>query len=751
MPLPLFILCWLMAAWHGMAVAEERDAALVREFAAVKPRYQRWGLRLNVRQAPVPCVGDEVGKLDELSWDIDPSAWSPVTSRRYLRDGAKFRYDKSVAGKPSQHLSFDGVLLRKRGGGTMENMPLDKHQLNVTARPRFPHLISPLGLDLPDLRTLLGLPEPSRSVSSETEGSGDRSGAEAQRFLDQMLQQTQPHVESGAWNGQPCWRVDWQVNNVTAIHIWLSRQYDLLPIRQVITQPGSTWIIETVAFQSSNLAGHRQWFPRRMLALHQQQQRCLLTDVDSVVDGKFVDASCFSKLPTSGASRTGGSTRVSVSPLTMRSLPVNFRPTPPIVKQTQPAVDLLPMVIAGSCGMIMLLTLASLLIHLFSRRRESLCRWSKTRSGWLDAMGIGFALAMALLTIPLPGWFPYGLTFFAAGSAGLLWSLFAIVLRGRWGISVRASLALVAFASLTFAGWRSGMDRLAARQRMIVEVEASGGQIDMAFLQSENRLPLQVPGWLTDLVGDASAGYVSQAILPADLFTADNVRHWCFDEVERVSILSQTPSPVPLESAAVEAIPANNHLTEFCVYGRPISKASVRSLQRFKRIERVSFPCGGMRIGSAFSEFDLLSDLHLTDVIIDSALVDFLFGHQCLRTVRLTSPVFETCNDTDTVPSIRQVVIDGATIDSTSLALLSRVPGSLSLNNCRFQLQAIKPLEFSKIEELAIRGGNFDDMALAKFAGCPRLQKVTCSRCQVTHNGLEAFSRARPDVAIKIR
>ncbi|MEM6471301.1 MAG: hypothetical protein AAF802_17200 [Planctomycetota bacterium] len=708
----------------------------IAEVEATRALYSDWGMERHVRR-----FGLIERRSDEELWEIDWSSQPAVreSEQRFLRSNQRFRRDTFAPKREKRIFSFDGEIARMRDSHYAQNGPLDAMALSFATQvaPVVPHSVLVDRVTGPPIGWLFDAQLAERSLKTGAVQSGIT-------------------VEAIEYEGRSCWQVKWKAIRddegglVSMCTVMLDRDQHLLPIHQVFLTPINRLVQDECYISLESVQESPDGsllLPKRVHVsrAYDQDQRAVI--VDFKWNGAFDQPAMFSNLDTLSPSLAKPA-RVAVAnfqPMSLVAGGPGGTPTQPIS-----GIKVLPRSFSvTSISIACLLLLALLPLVARTRIGKSVREWIRRRPlitgivGVLATSGIGY-----MATFP-PGWAEYGLTLMLAGAFGFMWIFATFVLAGERRVSIRLALFGALCAALTFSGYSMGGKRMAVRERMIREIRDGGGQVVMGVWRLDEQ-GLYLPRPLDRVLGEAWTGRASKAAVANDLFTADNVKNWCLDEVRWLGIGSNEPEPYTVSGHPFAKLRNKDSLWTVCVRGGSLDDTAFDELTNFSSLVDLHFDCNYQPVEERLESLDL-ERLWLTQPMVDETLLRLLERMTTLESVTLINPRFPKHEGRTPAAHLKNVIVEFASLDRDGLTALGGIDAKMQFANCRFRVTGTEPIVLERPQLLEFGDSDLNDQTLKLFTESPELRMIVLRNTAVSLTGLENFSATNPGVSLLLQ
>ena len=756
----------VLLVWISVARSQDGESreSLAKRIEAVRERYQRWGMTVTHRTNPHAediASFDAFVKQRNVQWSED-GKWT----NRILRNGTRFRMEKTNNEQP-ESVAFDGTVLRERTEGESYNGPLDVMQASGGGRVAvdvadLPHKLTPLFHVRASLDWVYGHAKPMLKYGTEFEIQFSPVSAplETEHTHVQRIEEQASHyvvqagdqrrnltIASEQLAGVPCISLWWTEDEHYTRSVWLSEEHDLLPIRAEVTSPDYREFMQITEFTREG----EQWFPAKMRYLSQYTLGTAeIGEARFSIEDGFAEESAYGslpwiRLPMPPPAAPGTGAGPAIAPPGNRNLFCAIAPKPSWLDQVvaDPFAWL-----AGFALAPLLAMCVALPATIFAKGRERMRSFQQKHARLLAVIGLALMMLVALQSCFLSGWWEHGVALMAIGFVGMTWSAFVFVLRCQPRVEIRSVLWFAVCTALTFAGYSRGINEYAARQRMVREVTAAGGQVEFRSFDQDHTL--QLPFWMIRLLGNGYAENVVSVSLPLETFTAANVRRWHFDDVRSLVIRGSNSDGQLVSRDAFAALPKDTPLATVYLQTCTFDDASVEALTRFPALRSLHFPCDGQPIPKTLSRLSRLRSLSLVDVAIDDDFATLVepFSSNCQ--VYLSGATFRPSLPPPDARPDSFFVVEGSLISPETMEYLGAFEGSVFLFRSRFAIGNAQRLELANVEQFRIRGGTFSDSDLMKLSPGAKCRSCGFSRTQVTAAGMEAFTQAHPEIGITV-
>ncbi|WP_147867693.1 hypothetical protein [Stieleria maiorica] len=713
------------------------ESRLKAEIAMIRQAYKGWGLKRTIKTYPTVRDDSSQDSVGSTDW----SERTPVVSYSddFLRLGDRFRAERLQPLQQKMVFAYDGQIGRMRFFHGITNRPLSP---NVYAQerngaPRLPHGVLVEFYYSRHLNWLV------------------LADHEKQLFPPESVI-GQPSVEEVQFNGHPCWRVSWfGINNedldvVSDCEVYLAKDRSLLPLRQSYSTPaGDRWpelkTIEIDAFQIDSASG--LWYPEQVTARRRWNSQMQPTRIRFEIDNRFADTTIYSDAPVVNAKHAAPP----------KPIVAKYAPVPVLTELSGPGSNSMMMrqvfepQRAGGGMFAFVFVLAALAIWFKATRLGAALRQFLGRHRTLlGTSGIALTAAVAYLSSYPPGWTTYGLTMMLVGLFGLTWIVVTVLLIGQKQISIRLALFAATCLAICFGGYSKGIKRIQVRQRMISEVREMGGQVEMGMWHLDEE-GLYLPMRLSQVFGEAWSGRANRAAVSYESFSKKNIDRWCLEEVQWLGLASRQQQAFDVNAEALSRIDATDSLWTLHVEGGYLDGKALTAMAHFPRLIDLHFDCQHRPVAEEVAQLPQLERIWLTNAIVDDELIRSLRGIKNLDYVTLVKPRFGNCEQRHHDWEIDGVEVQFATLTPEAINTLGRLSTNLNFVDCHVNLPASADVELPLTTGFSFRDCKLDNDTLLRLSNSPQLVSIGLMGTDVSVDGIEAFSRLRPEVALAMK
>ena len=141
-----------------------------------------------------------------------------------------------------------------------------------------------------------------------------------------------------------------------------------------------------------------------------------------------------------------------------------------------------------------------------------------------------------------------------------------------------------------------------------------------------------------------------------------------------------------------------------------------------------------------------LERLWLTNAMITDELIETLRGVDTLDYVTFIKPQFGDCKLPHQDLSILGIEIQYANLTEKALNSLGQIATALSFLDCHVKLPASGQVTLTFPHSISFQNSDLSDQSMLQLSDSPRLVSVDLRGTEVSIDGVEAFSKLRPEV-----
>ena len=713
----------LLIAIVGDTRADGPDLATLRQdLLNIREDYARWGVMVTRTRKEVSFQKGLIDRLGTKEFEVGEP--TPATEL-CLIDGTRFRHERIDPNDP--FLSFrrvsDGRVRRNRDVQRSMNRGESGFWLEH-ARPAIPHSLSSHEAIF-NLRWLFGdqLIDPINDKLN---------------YLVKIRE-----YEQETLRGMTCRKIAWTWSSGYGVdlrsEVWLAKDRGSLPIRYRHESESSLFLSEMIDFQSVRHEDRELWFPKRIQSMVRSNSTWTL-QIDQYELRDIPGRSGFGVVKSLAPPIVKKRTRPHGMPTWMPSRSA-------ISRFNEEAKRF--RIIAGSVSFVILLVSAVLMrfwgqSSRTGKRVRGLVKKHPIGFGFLGCFSAGLTFCLCCLC---PGWWRTGLATMLTGIyAGTLMALAWALVGGR-SFSMRSALGGCAAASLVFAGYSSGIQRIHSRQRMVRQIEAEGGTVGFRFFKQTSP-SRRIPELTEKLLGTAAMGEVRSISIPPELSRRDRWSGWPVNELDHIAIYHFGENPFLILGSDFEPL-RESRIRDLTLIGGNLSPECYSTVKSMPNLRALRIDCGGSPIDPSVGHLTGLRKLHLVGAAVDDEFFETL-SRTTLSSLTLQSPTFDPVRSDTVLPGVEILTIQSATLTPDVIRIISKMSSVVNLTDCGFLFKPGEKISFSDVSVLFVTDSDLFDRDLLMFADAPSLQEVRMEGTGVTPAGLDAFTLRRPDVTLDL-
>ena len=650
-----------------------------QQAAGIVEKYKSWTLD---RKSYIHQLSDAKSVAEAFDTElpdrdvIDSHSLIKKDDDRFIVNFSQLIYRNRV--RISGAFSYDGTISRYRDANHTFNgnrLSLDQY-LNVETPPLIPHFAVAPGIFMANYRWLFGYDMRRFPVFD----FGSRSDLR--------------RIWEDEFDGYSCWVLESMYEDSLGdrlrTRIWLAKERDLMPIRQVNSRMFGRRGYDAGEFRINSLLQHGEgddalWFPESSTLCYRSGRGYQCTRSIFKASPAVAPETNFSKLPL--YSKTVGTKK---STKASRFIPVSVFDSFASSSNKFAAFQLLPNFRFWGpitfLSLIVLVVVGTPLLRNYTQPGRWISNRVSANTMPIFVLGICCVAATLYLTSRPKGWFDYGLSMMLASSVGFVFIGLTMLWVGKRVFSLRTMLVTAGCAALLFAGYNQGFQKLRSRQLMIDDIRNAGGHVQLISFEM-NPDGLSIPSPLDQLVAESWTRQVTSAAIPAEIFDPKHVRRWCLDEGESLTISRQDYQPFDVDRKALGLLSSAPRLWHLEFSRGRLTDQDFETLQTLPVLESLGFDCNSESLPSLLSELTKIRELRLSRPLVDDQFFDILASLPNLENISITQPLFlskkpvERPNDQEN-SNIRLVSVNHATLDQNALKTLGQFPSIVQLNEC---------------------------------------------------------------------